>query len=537
MNEKVRTNTELLEEISFLSQRIKLLEQSESELMRRNEVIQAHQRLHEFSPNHNMEELLRKTLDEIEVLTDSQIGFFHFLSADERTIYLQTWSTNTLKKMCNTEGAQKHYSVDQAGVWADCIHQRQAVIHNDYAGLPNRKGMPQGHALVIRELVVPVIQYGRIVAILGVGNKPNDYSKEDVHIVSTLALLAWNIVERERGIANLTNESSMREALLDNIPNCIALILKKDTKEIVASNKYARCIGAVPGQKCFKTCAMRDDNCPFCLAPKLWETGQLQQLEVNYLGKWYKGIWAPLSEDLYVHYILDITESKRAEYELIESEKHYRTLFDSIDEGFCIIEVIFDENENPIDYRFLEINPSFERQTGLIDVKGKRMRELAPKHEEHWFEIYGKIAVTGEPARFVNRAEQLQRWYDVYAFRFGQPENRQVAILFKDMTERKQSEEALHKSEASLREAQRLSNIGSWDLDLQKNRLFWSDESYRIFEIKPSEFGISYEAFLTTIHPDDREMVNTAYTESVKNRKPYAIDHRLLMKDGRIKYV
>src|SRR5664279_4175905 len=122
-------------------------------------------------------------------------------------------------------------------------------------------------------------------------------------------------------------------------------------------------------------------------------------------------------------------------------------LFDTIDEGFCIVEVIFDENERPIDYRFLEINQSFEKQTGLIDAQGKRMRELAPNHEEYWFETYGKVAVTGQPTRFVNHAEQLHRWYEVHALRIGQPENRQVAILFSDISERKQSEEALRVSE------------------------------------------------------------------------------------------
>jgi diguanylate cyclase (GGDEF)-like protein/PAS domain S-box-containing protein len=141
--------------------------------------------------------------------------------------------------------------------------------------------------------------------------------------------------------------------------------------------------------------------------------------------------------------IRDVTSQKRAEEALASASDRYRTLFNAIDEGFCIVEVIFDDNTKPVDYRFLEINPSFERQTGLIDAEGKRMRELAPKHEEHWFEIYGKIALTGEPARFQNRAEQLHRWYDVYAFRVGRPENRQVAILFNDITERKKTEDAL----------------------------------------------------------------------------------------------
>lgn len=122
----------------------------------------------------------------------------------------------------------------------------------------------------------------------------------------------------------------------------------------------------------------------------------------------------------------------------------WELLFNSIDEGFCIIEMIFDEQKKPVDYRFLVINSSFERQTGLRDAVGKRMREFAPDHEEHWFEIYGKIALTGESVRFENRAEQLRRWYDVYAFRFGEPENLQVAILFNDITERKQSEETIN---------------------------------------------------------------------------------------------
>lgn len=143
----------------------------------------------------------------------------------------------------------------------------------------------------------------------------------------------------------------------------------------------------------------------------------------------------------------EVIEHKRKEEALLQSEFRYQTLFNSIDEGFCVIEMIFDENGKPVDYRFLETNSAFEKQTGLINVQGKRMRELAPEHEEHWFEIYGRVALTGQPARFQNHAEQLNRWYEVYAFRFGEPEKRQVAIIFNNIAERKQTEEVLCLSE------------------------------------------------------------------------------------------
>lgn len=120
---------------------------------------------------------------------------------------------------------------------------------------------------------------------------------------------------------------------------------------------------------------------------------------------------------------------------LRRSEDRYRQLFESIDQGFCVLQMIY-ENGKPADYRFLEINPAFEAHTGLRHALGKRMRELAPEHEEHWYQIYGDVAQTGEPTRFEHHAEALGRWFDVYAFRLGEPDEATVAVLFSDITER-----------------------------------------------------------------------------------------------------
>jgi PAS domain S-box-containing protein len=132
-------------------------------------------------------------------------------------------------------------------------------------------------------------------------------------------------------------------------------------------------------------------------------------------------------------------------HKLSESENKYNLLINAIDQGYCIIQMIFDENEVPVDYRFIEINRAFEKQTGFIGAKDKLMSELAPQHEHYWLEIFGKIALTGQSIHFEIIAGSINRHYDVFAFRFGKPENLLVAFLFNDITERRQKEEEIKK--------------------------------------------------------------------------------------------
>ena len=215
-----------------------------------------------------------------------------------------------------------------------------------------------------------------------------------------------DITDRKRAEENLKQEALMRGRLLDNLP-CIAMILKKGTREIVASNEAARKVGAVPGKTCYQMCAQRDDLCPWCRAPELWATDEPKRLEVEYRGAYREGIWVPLTEELYVHYIFDITDRKKAEQEL-----------------------------------------------------------------------------------------RTQQYY--------------------------------------LEKAQEIGSIGTWQLDIKKDMLIWTDENYQIFGV-PVGTAITYESFLECVHPDDREYVNTKWMAGVAG-EPYDVEHRIIA-DGKIKWV
>ncbi len=189
-----------------------------TEQKRAESVIQARLRLSVAASDISLDEMLQKTMDEIETLTQSTIGFYHFLEADQETLSLQAWSTNTLSDMCTAEGKGNHYPVSNAGVWVDCLRERRPVIHNDYASLPHRKGMPPGHAPVIREMVIPIIRGDRIVAIIGIGNKPADYNETDVEIASLLGDFSWEIVERKRAEQALKESEAQFRTFADAIP-------------------------------------------------------------------------------------------------------------------------------------------------------------------------------------------------------------------------------------------------------------------------------------------------------------------------------
>jgi PAS domain S-box-containing protein len=239
--------------------------------------------------------------------------------------------------------------------------------------------------------------------------------------------------------------------------------------------------------------------------------------------------------------MLDLTRMRTAETALRQSEERFRTILETVESAFAIVQVKFDAEDRPIDYRFVEANPAFERQAG-VNLRGKWVTEFAPDLEQFWFDTYGHVAKTGEPATFENYAEAFKRWFDVRAVSVGNRDDRQIAIIFSDVTERRIAQERLLVSEAVARaNVDRVqlalaagAIIGTWHWDLPTDR-FTVDEAFaRAFGLDPAlgYQGLSLAQVVSTVHPDDLDGLCAAIDLAIAKGGAYAHQYRVRRSDG-----
>jgi PAS domain S-box-containing protein len=244
--------------------------------------------------------------------------------------------------------------------------------------------------------------------------------------------------------------------------------------------------------------------------------------------------------------MLDLTRLRRAETALRRSEERFRTILETIEAAFAIVQVKFDADDRPVDYRFVEANPAFERQAG-VNLRGKWVTEFAPDLEPFWFETYGRVAKTGEPATFENYAKAFARWFDVRAVRVGDPAERQIAIFFSDVTARHEAQDRLRASEALARDnIERVqlalaagAIIGTWHWDLPTDR-FTVDEAFAsAFGLDPalSRDAIPLARIVATVHPDDQAGLAAAIDAAIARGGAYAHQYRVRRADGRYYWI
>ncbi len=236
---------------------------------------------------------------------------------------------------------------------------------------------------------------------------------------------------------------------------------------------------------------------------------------------------------------LDVTRFRTEESRLAESEMRYRTLFEAIEAGFCIVEMRFDALGKAVDYRFVEVNPAFEAQTGLKDITGRWVTEAVPGLEQSWLDAYGRVATTGESVRFESGAVAMGRWFDVHALRIGDPARRRVAILFSDITHRHELEDRLETTARDRTDERDMVWRTSRDLFLVcgfdgryravnpawTETLGWAED-----ELVGADFG-------RFIWPEDLATVSAVFDDLVAGLDLRALDVRLMTKDGGFRWV
>jgi len=228
----------------------------------------------------------------------------------------------------------------------------------------------------------------------------------------------------------------------------------------------------------------------------------------------------------------EVTDRHLASETLRKSEERFRTLFESMIEGLCVLELYRDAEGKAADYVLQDVNPAYERIMGVkrADVLGRRVTEIFGLKKAPDLETYTRLVETGEPASFESYVPELKKHFRVSAF---PAQEGTFAVIFQDVTLQKQADEELIETSRRLRLALEAANAGTWEWDVETNENVWSDELFRLYNVDPATSQACYDTWRESVHPEDREAAVQAVQSAVESAGPLSTEYRVLGADGR----
>jgi PAS domain S-box-containing protein len=230
--------------------------------------------------------------------------------------------------------------------------------------------------------------------------------------------------------------------------------------------------------------------------------------------------------------MLDITERKRADEALRESEERYRSLFENMLEGFAYCRILFDDRDRPVGFSYLAVNSAFKRLAGPKEVVGKPVSEVIPGIKElspELFEACGRVALTGQPEQFEFDFKSLGSWLFISVY---STEKGYFVAVFEDITKRKRAEEALHDSETLLNDVGEMARVGGWEFDVATQDMRWTREIYRIYEIPEGE-EIELARAINFFDLPDRSTLEGALQRCMEQGEPFDLELPFRSASGR----
>lgn len=533
------------------------------------------------------EKILEFALEAGVAVTDSDIGYIYFLNDDETELSLHAWSKHVMPQ-CSLEGYPKAYKVAETGLWGEAIRQRKPIITNDYDKSPHKRGYPEGHVPVKRHMNIPLFDKDKIVLLAGVGNKETDYTKEDVSQLQLLMSGMWRIIERKRAEkalkeAHLDLEHKIRlrtvnleeanenlavlniklvkrdrerdltqkaleesesrfRALFEN-NHAVMLLIDPESGQVVDANPAAalyygythnqllsKFISEIniltPEQiKAEMANANKEKRSHFFFRHRLADK-TVRDVEV------FSGPVKVAGQNLLYSIVHDITDRKLAE----ETLQRYKRVIDSTPDLVSLVDR---------DYFYRMVNDSY------LDTFGKEREEIVDKSlrellGDDFFEKYSRPnldrAFSGETVKIDTTIDTPAKGTIHLSVTYNPVQGLEgnidyVSIDARDITDLKQSEEALKVYSERLELATDAGTIGIWEWDISTNELIWDKMMMLLYKVDPATFKAHHSEWQSRVHPEDLPRVEEELARALEGGAPFESEFRIIWPDGDIRNI